>query len=102
MSKSPVIHGPKPGGGSRPLQQLSQRLLGLGDDGKAASLAIAARSALRAIPLLERLSWDKPLRKKMRPSLGRTRMSNGAIVLGTFRLSFRRVRAWRVLCHAAR
>jgi hypothetical protein len=34
---------------------------------------------------MERLSWDKPLRKKMRAALGRTRMSNSAIVLGTFR-----------------
>jgi hypothetical protein len=81
MTKSPVVPDPKPGG-SRSLQELSHRLLGFGDDAKAASLAIAARSALRTIPLLERLSWDKPLRKKMRAALGRTRMPNSAIVLG--------------------
>jgi hypothetical protein len=65
--------------------ELCNRLLALGDDTGAASLAIAARSALRTIPLLERLSWDKPLRKRMRPGVGRPRMSNSAIVLGTFR-----------------
>jgi hypothetical protein len=85
MTKSPVVPDPKPGGGSRSLQELSHRLLGFGDDAKAASLAIAARSALRTIPLLERLSWDRPLRKKMQAALGRTRMPNRAIVLGTFR-----------------
>ena len=58
MTKSPVVPDPKPGGGSRSLQELSHRLLGFGDDAKAASLAIAARSALRTIPLLQRLSWD--------------------------------------------
>ena len=82
MTKSPVVPDPKPGGGSRSLQELSHRLLGFGDDAKAASLAIAARSALRTIPLLERLSWDRPLRKKMQAALGRTRMPNSAIVLG--------------------
>jgi hypothetical protein len=59
--------------------------LTFGAGSKAASLAIAARSALRTIPLLERLSWDKPLRKRMPAGLGRARMSNSAIVLGTFR-----------------
>jgi hypothetical protein len=49
------------------------------------SLAIAARSALRAIPLLEHLFWDAPLPKRMRPSVGRPRMSNSDIVLGCLR-----------------
>jgi hypothetical protein len=37
------------------------------------------------MPLLERLSWDRPLRKRMRARLGRDRMTNSANVLGTFR-----------------
>jgi hypothetical protein len=77
---TPPVIGPNPR-----LDGLSNRLLAFGDNAKAASLAIAARSALRAIPLLARLSWDKPLRKRMRAALGRPRMSNSAIVLGTFR-----------------
>jgi hypothetical protein len=72
-------------GGSESLRELRERLLACGDATKALSLAIAARSVLRAIPLLERLSWDKPLPKRMRPSVGRPRMSNSAIVLGCFR-----------------
>lgn len=64
---------------------LNNHLLAFGDDTEAFALAIAARSALRAIPLLEHLSWDKPLRRRMRAGLGRQRMSNSAIVLGTFR-----------------
>jgi hypothetical protein len=77
---APVVQG-----GSTFLHELSNRLLTRGDDTKAVSLAIAARSALRTIPLLERLSWNKPLRKRMRAGVGRSRMSNSAIVLGTFR-----------------
>jgi hypothetical protein len=71
--------------GSKHLIKLGNHLLGFGDKTNSASLAVAARAALRAIPLLERLSWDKPLRKRMRASLGRERMSNSAIVLGTLR-----------------
>src|SRR5687767_12757823 len=67
------------------LPELSNRLLAFGDDTKAVALTIAVRSALRTIPLLERLAWEKPLRKRMRAGLGRERMSNSAIVLGTFR-----------------
>ena len=67
------------------LREMSDRLLRFGDDAKTVSLAVAARSTLRAMPLLERLSWDKPLRKRMRAGLGRDRMSNSANVLGTFR-----------------
>jgi hypothetical protein len=84
-ARPPVPPDVKAQGGSTSLQGLSNRLLTLGDATKPASLAIAARSALRAIPLLARLSWDKPLRKRMRASVGRPRMSNSAIVLGTFR-----------------
>jgi Protein of unknown function (DUF1629) len=84
-TRPPVTPDAKVQRGSTLLQELCNRLLTLEDDTKAASLAIAARSALRAIPLLERLSWDKPLRKRMRASVGRPRMSNSAIVLGTFR-----------------
>jgi hypothetical protein len=84
-ARPPVPPDVKAQGGSTSLQGLSNRLLTLGDATKPASLAIAARSALRTIPLLERLSWDKPLRKRMRASVGRPRMSNSAIVLGTFR-----------------
>jgi hypothetical protein len=83
--RPPVPPDLKGQGGIRSLQELSNRLLALGDAAKPACLAIAARSALRTIPLLERLSWDKPLRKRMRASVGRPRMSNSAIVLGTFR-----------------
>jgi Protein of unknown function (DUF1629) len=71
--------------GSPSLQDLSAKLLSLGDNAKAISLAVAARSALRTIPLLDRLSWDKPLRKQMRAGVAHPRMSNSAIVLGTFR-----------------
>jgi hypothetical protein len=85
MTRLPVVPDVKSQGGSVSLQELSNQLLALGDDTKAISLAIAARSALRTMPLLERLSWDKPLRKQMRAELGRRRMSNSAIVLGTFR-----------------
>ena len=85
MTTPPDAPDPKAQGGSRSLQELSHRLLSIGDDTKAASLAIAARSALRTIPLLERLSWDKPLPKRMRAAVGPNRMSNSAIVLGTFR-----------------
>jgi hypothetical protein len=85
MTRSPAAPDSKIQGGSRSLRELSSRLLALGDDAKTASLALAARSALRAMPLLERLSWDKPLPKQMRAALGRDRMSNSAIVLGTFR-----------------
>jgi hypothetical protein len=70
---------------SRSYRELCERLLTCGDAGNAVSLAIAARSALRTIPLLERLSWAKPLRKRMRPSVGRPRISNSDIVLGCFR-----------------
>lgn len=70
---------------STSLPNLRNRLLTFGDSTKAVALALAARSALRTIPLLERLSWEKPLRKRMRAALGRERMSNSAIVLGTFR-----------------
>ena len=85
MTRSPAAPDSKIQGGSRSLRELSSRLLALGDDAKTASLALAARSALRAMPLLERLSWYKPLPKQMRAALGRDRMSNSAIVLGTFR-----------------
>jgi hypothetical protein len=67
------------------LEELSKRLLALGDNAKAVSLAIAARSTLRTIPLLERLAWDKPLRKRMQVGLKGPPMSNSAIVLGMFR-----------------
>jgi hypothetical protein len=67
------------------LRKMSDRLLGFADDAKTVSLAVAVRSALRAMPLLERLSWDRPLRKRMRARLGRDRMTNSANVLGTFR-----------------
>jgi hypothetical protein len=53
MTRSPDA---KIQGGSRSLRELSSRLLSLGDGAKTASLALAARSALRALPLLERLS----------------------------------------------
>jgi len=85
MATPSDVPDPKPQGGSRSLQELSHRLLPIGDDTKTASLAIAARSALRTIPLLERLSWDNPLPKRMRAAVGPNRMSNSAIVLGTFR-----------------
>jgi hypothetical protein len=81
----PLAPAAKAQSGSPSLQDLSVKLLSLGDNAKAISLAVAARSALRTIPLLDRLSWDKPLRKQMRAGLGRPRMSNSAIVLGTFR-----------------
>jgi hypothetical protein len=70
---------------SRFLLDLKQHLLTLGDETQGVALAVAARSALRTVPLLEHLSWDKPLPKRMRPAVGRERMSNSAIVLGTFR-----------------
>jgi len=70
---------------SNSLVELRDHLLTLGDDTKAIALAIGARAALRTIPLLQHLSWDKPLRKRMRKGLGRPRMSNSEIVLGTFR-----------------
>jgi hypothetical protein len=46
--------------GSRPRDEPSNRLLTLGEDAKSVALAIAGRSALRAIPLLERLAWKEP------------------------------------------
>ena len=81
----PDVPDPRRQTGSAPLREMSDRLAGLGAEANAAALAIAARAALRAIPLLERLSWDKPLPKRMRAAIGRTRMSNSAIVLGTLR-----------------
>ena len=64
---------------------MKDRLRACGDDGSAVALAVGARAALRAIPLLEYLEWDKPPRKRMRPSVGRQRMSKDDIVLGCFR-----------------
>ena len=70
---------------SKPVEELGDHLLALGEDTKAAALAIAARAALRTIPLLEHLPWERPLRKGMRKGLGRPRMSNSEMVSGTFR-----------------
>jgi hypothetical protein len=81
----PLVPHVKAQDGSPSLQDLSAKLLSLGDNAKAISLAVAARSALRTIPLLDHLSWNKPLRKQMRAGVARPRMSNSAIVLGTFR-----------------
>jgi hypothetical protein len=72
-------------GGNRSLRELEDRLLTLGDDTKAVSLAISARSALRAIPLLEHLSWDKQPSPKSARRGARSLKSNPDIVLGTFR-----------------
>ena len=83
--RPPLVPNTQAESRSTPLKELSAKILTLGDHAKAASLAIAARSALRMIPLLERLSWDKPLPKRMRAALGRPRMPNSAIVLGSFR-----------------
>jgi hypothetical protein len=63
---------------------LSSRLLAFGENTKAFSLAIAARSVLRAIPLLEHLSWDKARYRRVRGGK-RVRISTSAIVLRTFR-----------------
>jgi hypothetical protein len=52
--KPPVVPSVKVQGGFASLQGLRDRLFTLGDGTKAASLATAVRSALRAIPLLER------------------------------------------------
>jgi len=67
---------------SKPVEELRDHLLALGEDTKA---AIAARAALRTIPLLEHLQWERALRKGMRKGLGRPRMSNSEMVLGAFR-----------------
>jgi hypothetical protein len=67
---------------SKPVEELRDHLLALGEDTKA---AIAARAARRTIPLLEHLPWERALRKGMRKGLGRPRMSNSEMVLGAFR-----------------
>jgi hypothetical protein len=73
-------------GGHRSLRELRDQLLALGDDTKTVSLAISARSALRAVPLLERLFWDSPPPSEhARGGAGRPLKSNPDIVLGTFR-----------------
>jgi hypothetical protein len=70
---------------SKEVYALRDRLIDVGGPNGLGSLAVAARTALRTIPLLERLAWDKPYRKRMRASLGRARLSNSEIVLGTLR-----------------
>jgi hypothetical protein len=71
-------------GGSTFFPELRDRLLEFGDDLMTACPAIAARCALRAIPLLERLSWGKPQRKRVR-SGKRVSISMSAIAQGRFR-----------------
>jgi hypothetical protein len=54
---------------SKHLLELKSRLLGLEGTTTFAALAIAARAALRAVPLLERLSWEGPS-PKGKPATG--------------------------------
>jgi hypothetical protein len=70
---------------SKHLLELKSRLLGLEGTTTFAALAIAARAALRAVPLLERLSWEGPSPKGKPATGGHKFKSNSEIVQGTFR-----------------
>ena len=46
---------------SKHLLELKERLVGFQGTTTFAALAIGARAALRAVPILERLAWEDPL-----------------------------------------